>query len=155
MNVKELHSTVLEIREICKAAGAAKMAADLTDLCQIFSSHEQESVEEFLNHLRRLYATESNALRPPVDVDAEIVDRFVKLLRAVGNNQFEFDRVIEELRTDRSVGLGEANAIQHGYIGGREAWPTRKAAFDAIKKSFDRSRYQDAVLEDIKDVTPW
>ena len=47
------------------------------------------------------------------------------------------------------------NRIQHLYIGGRKAWSTRKAALDAISESFNYNRYQSAVLEDIKKVTPW
>ncbi|MEQ8823776.1 MAG: hypothetical protein RIC14_05325 [Filomicrobium sp.] len=157
MNVKELREAIGEIQDICEAAGAAKAAADLDELTQIFDGHEDQSVSEFLAHLRSLYAPvdAGQASSKTNDADVSVVEGYVARLKEVGTDRQAFERIFQVLTTDPQVRKAEANAIQHSYIGGREAWPTKKAALKAIEKWFFGSRYQDAVLEDIKKVTPW
>ena len=157
MNVKELREAIGEIQDICEAAGAAKAAADLDELTQMFDGHEDQPVEDFLAHLRSLYAPASSGQSASKndDADSSVVEGYVARLKEAGTDRKAFERIFEVMTSDPQVRKAEANAIQHAYIGGREAWPTKKAALKAVEKWFFGSRYQEAVLEDIKKVTPW
>jgi hypothetical protein len=44
--------------------------------------------------------------------------------------------VYVELGAEKRVRAEEMNAIAHGYIKGREKWPSRAAGYQAIKKKF-------------------
>ena len=157
MNVKELREAIGEVQEICEAAGAAKAAADLDQLTQIFDGHDDQAVDDFLKHLRSLYAPAAKPTTTAKDApaDCSVVEGYVARLNEAGSDEQAFERLFEIITSDPQVRKAEANAIQHAYIGGREAWSTKKAALKAIQKWFFGSRYQEAVLEDIKKVTPW
>ncbi len=156
MNVRELRETIGEIQEICLAAGAGKTAADLAQLSQLFDGHEQESIDEFIEQLRAAYLPALQRASPATGpIDAELVSTYVEKLRASEADEGEFAKIFTDLLQDGRVSKAEANAIQHGFIGGREAWPTKKEALKAIEKRAFRNRFQSEVLEDIKKVTPW
>jgi hypothetical protein len=157
MNVKELRDAIGEIQDLCEAAGASKAAADFEQLTGLFDGFEEESVEAFLTHLRSLYVAETEKPMGSKDTaaDASVVESYVSRLKEAGTDKTAFEKLFPVLSADPQVRKAEANAIQHGYIGGREAWATKKAALKAIEKWFYGRRYQEAVLEDIKKVTPW
>lgn len=116
------------------------------------------SVDDFLAEFRQLYVKQPRKLaarKPASPVDEVLVSRYVRRLKEAAEDRAEFNMVFAELKGDKKARKDEINKIQHQYIGGRKAWGTRKAALEAIKDTFNYRRYQGAVLEDIKKVTPW
>ncbi len=158
MNVKELSNVIQQIEGVYADAGVSRAAADLGELLTLFEGHEDMPVDEFLEEFRKLYVKQPRktaAKKPTAPVDEVLVSRYVRRLKEAGKERAPFDQVFAELSADKKARKDEINQIQHLYIGGRKAWGTRKAALDAISETFNYNRYQSAVLEDIKKVTPW
>lgn len=158
MKVKELRSVLADIEGIYAAAGADKAAEDFRQLCSILDGYDDSSVDDFIAEMGSIYAPQPRsgaAKTPATELDRPLVEEFAQRLRAAGLDREAFERVLAELGRDTRVRKGEANAIQHLYIGGREAWPTRKAALEAIEKTFHQRRFQAAAMKDVAKVTPW
>jgi hypothetical protein len=85
---------------------------------------------------------------PPVAVETPLVPPTtegttpVERLKAA-TDRASFDAVHAEIA---GMSKAEVNAIQHEYIGGREAWPTKKAALEAIEKVFRERSYQEVKM---------
>lgn len=155
MQVRELQETLAEIQGVFEDAGARTAASDFEELLSLFNGHEDESVDEFLSALRKLYVRSPPARRPITDLDQAAVKRYAASLAEAGEDSDAVDVVLSELGNDKSVRKSEMNAIQKIYIGGRDAWPTRKAALEAIRSTFQRRQYQRAAMKEIEKVTPW
>jgi hypothetical protein len=142
MNVKELRQALEEAAGILAAAGAKGPSRDLGAFLKLFDGHDDQPVEQFLSDLKvRLDrpAPVPKRERPP---DEQTVERYVQRLRQVGTDKILFDSVFAEISNDRAIRKEEADAVAHKYIGGRESWPTKREALEAIKQWFAHLAYQ-------------
>ena len=157
MYVKELSDIIQQIEGVYADAGASRAAADLGELLSLFEGYEDMPVEDFLEEFRRLYVKQprKSGTKTQTPIDEVLVSRYARRLKDAGNDRAKFNAVFQELNGDRKARKDEVNRIQHLYIGGREAYPTRKAAMDAIAENFNYNRYQSGVLKDIEKATPW
>ena len=156
MQVSELREVLAEIEDILATAGAKKSAEDFSELQQIFQGSEDEDVDRFLDDLRRLYApSKKPKLKLVESIDELVVERYLTLLQKCADDDGDIDQIVDELSSDLAVKKPEANSIQHKFIKGREAWPSKKAAIDAIKKSLIHRRREAEKLARIKSTTPW
>lgn len=80
----------------------------------------------------------------------ETVRLYVNRLNDAGGSRDEFDRIMVELRSDKSVGVPEAVAIARMY--GYRVAKTKKAALDAISKKFGDLTRTSALIEIAKKV---
>lgn len=137
MKVAELRTILEEVQAIHKASGSNKPAKDFADFISLLDGYEDQSVSEFLATLGTLLKTASgkgaNNDKLP---DVQLVAFFVERLRNAGTDEDKFEPVHAELGADKRVRIQEMNAIAHGYIQGREKWPSRAAGYQAIKKKF-------------------
>jgi hypothetical protein len=87
------------------------------------------------------------ARRPTRDRKATItgVDEVVEALKAAGTDRATFNAALASV----SGRLAKVNAIQHGYIGGREGWPSKRAALQAIEETFRERAYQAVKLTQV------
>lgn len=153
MKVKELKSAITDIQLIFEEAGAKSAAADFAELTMVFDGHENDDVEEFLSELRALYVKDE--LPRSGVVNDLAAKRYVNRLNDAAGDAEQFAAVLQELASDRAVRKTEMNIIQKAYIGGRDTWPTRKEALNAIQKTFDRRQYTRAALRSVEKATPW
>jgi len=68
-------------------------------------------------------------------------------LNAAGTDRAAFDAVIADIA---KLSKAEVNTIQKAYIGGRDAWPTKRAALDALEMEFRERAYQEVKLQQVK-----
>ncbi len=156
MKVAELREILAEVEAIFVASGAKRTAEDFKELQQIFEGSDDEQVDEFLEHLRKLYApTKKPRLRLVEASNDLLVEKYIKRLQQCSNDSSAVDKIISDLKSDGAVKKAEANAIQYRLIKGREAWPSKKAAIEAIQKSFAHRRREADQLKRIKTTTPW
>ena len=136
MKVAELRTILEEVQAIYEASGSDKPAKDFADFIELLGGYEQQSVDEFLTALSALLKSESGKGTPDKLPDTELVASFTERLSSAGTDQDKFEPVYAELGAANQVRIEEMNAIAHGYIKGREKWPTRAAGYQAIKKKF-------------------
>lgn len=77
--------------------------------------------------------TVTNALKPSHDA----------IIEALKGNPGSAQNALQTLGR---MPKDEVNAIQRAFIGGREAWPTKKSALDAISKHLKERAYQDVKM---------
>jgi len=137
MKVDELRTVLEEVQAIYESSGSDKAANDFAEFLGLLDGYEDQRVDEFLAALEELLKPASgkgaNKQAPP---DAALVASFIERLRSAGTDEARFEPVYAELGADRRVRIGEMNAIAHGYIQGREKWPSKSAGYQAIKKKF-------------------
>ncbi len=154
MQVKDLQAVIEQIQLVFEDAGAKSAASDFAELQTLFEGCEDQSVDAFIADLRRLYV-KAPAKTPQGAVNEVVVKRHTKALAEAGEDKSTFEAAVKALDADKAVRKSEMNAIQKAYIGGRDAWPTRKAALDAITDTFARRAYQREAMKGIEKVTPW
>lgn len=157
MKVADLRNVLGEIEDIYAAAGAKGPADDLAELINLFDGPEDAEVSAVLEELRSLYdAPKPDAdATEPSDLNAAVVERHLARLASLPDDGSQDADTVNRLRDDKAVGKAEANAIQAAFIGGRAAWPSRKAAIDAIERTVAGRRRNAAIMDHIKTVTPW
>ena len=156
MKVAELKMILAEIEEIYEVGGARKVAEDFAELQRLFEGAEEQDVDSFLDQLRKLYLPNRQPrLRVVEAIDELVVERYGKRLVELDSSGCEDQEIIRELTKDKAVRKSEANAIQHRFIQGRETWPSRKAAIEAIAKTLAHRRREAQQLGRIKGMTPW
>ena len=156
MKVDELKKILAEIEEIYAEGGAKKAAEDFAELQTVFEGYEDTSVSDFVDQLRSLYAPKKKAnLRLVEQIDELVVERYLKRLSSLDKSGCDDEELINSLLADSSVKKAEANLIQHRFLGGRERWPSKKSAVDAIRKRLAHRLREAHQLNRIKDVTPW
>jgi hypothetical protein len=74
------------------------------------------------------------------------VERYIEDLREATHSFDSFLPVFKSLKADKAIGKEEMDRIAHGYIGGRLAYKSRKAALDAIFDRFEERVYQASKL---------
>ncbi|MGE0852649.1 MAG: hypothetical protein AB7O44_23980 [Hyphomicrobiaceae bacterium] len=137
MKVAELRTILEEVKAIYEASGSDKPAKDFAEFIELLGGHEHQTVDEFLAALSALPSTASGKGTSGDKLpDAELVASFIERLTSAGTDQAQFDAVYVELGAEKRVRAEEMNAIAHGYIKGREKWPSRAAGYQAIKKKF-------------------
>ena len=154
MNVKELREVLEEAEGILTAAGAKGPSKDFRTFLELFKGHDDRPITEFLAELRERL---SDRPRPP-DVqpngpDEGVVAHYVQQLHEAGIAQHLFDRLFTELSNDRRVGKAEADAIAHRYTGGRDQWPKKSEALNAIEQWFTHAAYQAVKMKRVDKAT--
>lgn len=135
MKVAELRTVLEEVRAIYEASGSDKAAGDFSEFIGLLDGYEQQSVEDFLVALSNLLKTTTGSGEGKI-AEAGTAASFIERLENAETNETEFKQVYAELGADKRVRAEEMNAIAHGYIKGRDKWPSRSAAYQAIKKKF-------------------
>ena len=137
MKTKKLLDTIDDLSSVVEAAGAKKAAAGLRSLKALFSSSKaDQEASDVLSDLRAL-----------MDEGTVVVsDSYLKRLSDAGTDQAAFNAAYGELQNDKRVDKSSANMIAHQYTKGRRAWPSRKAALEAIRKKFVERAYQEGKM---------
>lgn len=154
MKVRDLKGTIDQIEAIFEEAGAKAAAADFAELRLLFEGHEDESVDDFVRSLRELYVKAPRETAKPAEASNQ-VQSYVEKLKSFENNDDAFMELTEQLKADKSIGKDDMNEIQRLYVGGREAWPSRQAAWESIVKTFTWRKYQKAAISNIESANPW
>jgi hypothetical protein len=156
MKVAELRTVLEEVQAIYESSGSDKAANDFAEFLGLLDGYEEHSVDEFLAALGELLKPPSgkgtNKQAPP---DAELVASFIERLRSAGTDEVRFGLVYAELGADKGVRIAEMNAIAHGYIQGREKWPSKAAGYQAIKKKFVERADRESRERVINKVPRW
>ncbi|MEO1650872.1 MAG: hypothetical protein AAFR60_07805 [Pseudomonadota bacterium] len=159
MKVSELKAIIDEVEELLAAAAATKPAEDFAALSELLSEAEDLSVDEFLAELRAAYAPKprKSANDNAPGVNDVIVRKYTERLSSMKGVQDEgaVGALIDDLRGDKRVSKADANAIQHRFIGGREAWPSKKAAVDAIVDHLRFVQNEAARIDRDRSFRPW
>jgi hypothetical protein len=146
MTVSKLRRVLADLGSILTAAGSTKPTEDVARLAELMVGREQQPVEEFLEELRRDIAPLSSG---------EIVAVHIARLRDAGTDEVSFRHALQMLASDRAVKKAQADRVAHGYIGGREKWPTRTAAVKAIEKEFELRLYDTSKMKEVARSRPW
>lgn len=156
MKVGQFKEVLSEIESIFAAGGAKKTADDFRELQGIFDGSDGEDLDQFLAELRRLYTPSKKPVLKLVEkLDELLVHRYVQRLQRSDVFDPSIDKAIEELALDSAVKKAEANAVQHRVLKGRETWPSKKAAVEAIRKALAHRRREADQLKRIQTTTPW
>jgi hypothetical protein len=83
------------------------------------------------------------------------INGYIEELRAGLTDKARFDGIIARLEKDKLIGKLDMDHIAHGVTQGREKWPSRKAALEAIKLRFVERAYQDAKLRNTEKAKVW
>lgn len=135
MKVAELRTILEEVRAIYEASGSDKAAGDFSEFIELLEGYERQNVEEFLATLSHLLKTRTGSGEGKI-AEASIVASFIDRFEKAATDETQFKQIYVELGADKRVRTEEMNAIAHGYIKGRDKWPSRSAAYQAIKKKF-------------------
>jgi hypothetical protein len=155
MKVKELRDVLEEAESILSAAGAKVPSKDFRIFVDLFKGHDDRPVADFLAELRgRLNGRQPQPKYQPKAVDEMVVTHYVKRLRDSGTDQYAFEGIQADLSNDSRVGKSEADAIAHLYTGGREKWPSKSEAMNAIADWFTHEAYQAVKMKRVDKATP-
>ena len=110
--------------------------SEIQSLRNLFVHSEDRPVSEALNDLRQVLD----------DQKASLQAKYVKRLRDAGTDETAFNSVMRDLEKEKHLDKEMTSAIAHAYTDGRKEWPTPKAAFKAIRKTFDQRAYQESKL---------
>ena len=146
MNVGKLRQVLMDVGAIFSAAGASKQVADLERIAALMKGRENQPVNQFLDELQTDLA--------PLSTAAIIAAHVASLLKA-GTDELAFRTAYDSVTRDAAVKKSEADHIAHGYIGGREKWPNKKAAIEAIEKEFVARRYDASKMKEVARSRPW
>lgn len=156
MKIAELKSVLEEIEAIYLAGGAKKAAEDFGDISRLFDDTELSDVDDFIAELKQLYVAPAKPkLRLVETVDELLVERYLKKLNSLDQSGDGDQALLEELASDSAVNKAEVNLIQYRFLQGRERWPSKKAALQAISKRLAHRRREAEQLKRIDDMTPW
>ena len=157
MNAGELVAALKDLRLVLIDAGAKSAAQDVDSLLKLFVSHEDEPLEEFLAGLSETLASGGGKRKPIQGASANerVVADHLAALEGVGLNRSAFEAQLDALGRDKSAGKPELDRIAHGYIGGRQTWPSRKAALAAIETRFNERAYQSSKMKHLEKFRPW
>lgn len=156
MKVAELRTVLEEVQAIYEASDSDKPAKGFAEFIELLNGYEHQTVDEFLAALSTLLKTASGK-GGSVDkvLGAELVASFIERLTTAGTDQAKFDVVYAELGPEKQVRTEEMNAIAHAYIKGRDKWPSRAAAYQAIKKKFVERADRESRVGIINKVRRW
>jgi hypothetical protein len=156
MKVEELRAVLEDVQAIYESSGSGKPAKDFEEFIGLLDGYENQSVDEFLTALTALLKPGSRTGAPGGKIpDAQVTAEFVERLAKAGTDDAQFEPLYAELGADRRVRAEEMNAIAHGYIKGREKWPSRAAAYQAIKKKFVERADRESREAIINKVSRW
>jgi hypothetical protein len=118
--------------------GTASKASgnEVRALKNLFDPGEGRPISEALDDLRQVLQSQRTAVQA----------KYIERLRGAGTDETAFNTVMRELEKEKHLDKEMASAIAHGYTDGRKEWPTAKAAFKAIRKTFDQRAYQESKL---------
>lgn len=156
MKTGELKSALEDLGAVLTEAGAKAAAQDVDSLVKLLESHEHKSVDEFLEELcqsLRGPGKKGAGVAPAAD-EAVVVDHVDKL-KGAGLDRAAFEAQLKALKADKRVGKPELDRIAHDFIGGRDTWPSRKAALDAIQTRFNERAYQASKMKHLEKFRPW
>ena len=146
MRVSKLRRVLADLGSILTAAGSTKPAEDVARLAELMVGRDHQPVEEFLEELR-------GDIAPPTS--SEIAAAHIARLREAGTDEVSFRHALQMLTSDRAVKKAQADRVAHGYIGGREKWPSRTAALAAIEKEFVSRLYDASKMKEVARSRPW
>lgn len=156
MNTGELKSALADLEIVLTEAGAKAAALDVKSLVRLLETHEHKSVDEFLEELRQsLSAPGKTGAEGSSEADETVVGDHVDRLKGAGLDRAAFEAQLKALKADKRAGKPEIDRIAHAFIGGRDAWPTRKAALDAIQTRFNERAYQASKMKHLEKFRPW
>lgn len=146
MNIGKLRQLLTDVGAVLASAGSTKQAEDLERVAGLMRGREHQPVEQFLDELR------ADVAPPSI---AEVIANHVARLTAAGVDEPSFRPALEALSKDKMIKKIEADRVAHGYIGGREKWPSRAAAIEAIEKEFVSRRYDASKMKEVARSRPW
>jgi hypothetical protein len=146
MNIGKLRQLLVDVGAVLISAGSAKQADDLERVAGLMRGQDHQSVDQFLDQLQ----TDIEPLSP-----AEIIAGHVARLSAAGIDEFGFRQAFDVLSKDKTIKKPEADRVAFGYIGGREKWPSKTSALDAIEKEFIARRYDASKMKEVARSRPW
>lgn len=146
MKVGKLRQLLVDVGAVLSSAGSAKQAEDLERVAELMKGQDHQSIDLFLDELRTDLAPQ-----PP----AEVIAGHVARLSNAGVDEVVFRQAFEILSKDKTIKKSEADHVAHGYIGGREKWPSRAAALLAIEKEFVSRRYDASKMKEVARSRPW
>jgi len=143
MSVSRLREALEDVYSIFDAAGAKSQSKDLRAFLNLLKDHDNESSSEFVARLRNhLTKPKTRSRKAAGAIDQLKIDEYVHKLRDAGIDGTAFEAVMVELRKDKHVRKGEADAIASVYTAGRPSWPKKGDALKAIASAFDERVYQ-------------
>ena len=156
MKVSDLRAILEEVQAIYEASGSGKPAQDFSEFIELLDDHEHQTVDEFLAALGMLLKpTSGKGTSEDKLPDQDLVASFIERLASSGSDESKFNVVYAELGADKQVRTEEMNAIAHGYIKGREKWPSRGAGYQAIRKKFVERADRESRESIINKVRRW
>lgn len=150
MKVSDLKVILQRFQAMFDAAGARRQAADLARLIGALDGYDAVSVDDFVDQMEALLA--EDAPEPANDLS---IRRHVNRLKEAALDRIAFDKAVADLRSDRRVRKAELDKIAFGYIGGRQSYPSKKAALEAIEGKFLERARNAKKKELIDKTTPW
>jgi hypothetical protein len=154
MNVKELREVLAEAEGILTAAGAKGPSKEFRAFLDLLGGRDDQPVAEFLAELRgRLNGSQPASATEANGTDERVVAYYVERLKVADTARHQFDMVYADLSGDRRVGKAEADAIAHRYTGGRDKWPKKSEALEAIKNWFRQGSYQSVKMKQVDKAT--
>lgn len=156
MKTGELKSALADLGAVLTEAGAKAAAQDAHSLVKLLEAHKHKSVDEFLDELRQaLSAPGKKGVGVAPAADETVVGDHVDKLKGAGLDRAAFEAQLKALKADKRAGRAELDRIAHAFIGGRDTWPTRKAALDAIQTRFNERAYQASKMKHLEKFRPW
>jgi hypothetical protein len=146
MNVGKLRQLLMDVGAVLTSAGSAKQAEDLERVAGLMRGQDHQSVDQFLDELR----TDIEPMSP-----AQIIAGHVARLSASGIDELAFRQAFDVLSKDKMIKKLEADRVAFGYIGGREKWPSKASALEAIEKEFVARRYDASKMKEVARSRPW
>lgn len=146
LKVSNLRQVLAEFGSLLTAAGAKKPAEDIGRLVELTVGREDQSTAAFFDELRADIKKQT---------PGELVAKHIAHLQAASTDEVMFQRALRLLADDKSIRKSEANKVAHGYIGGREKWPSRAAALAAIESEFAARCYEARKMKEVARSRPW
>jgi len=143
--LKKLREAITDIANIAEASGGKKAGSDVRLLNDMLAKDDNEPALSAIDELERDIADPAAPLR----------QSYIERLEAAGTDQDAFNQVFDTLKSDRQIKKDDLDKIAHAYVWGRERWPSKKSALEAIERRFIQSAYNESKMRIVDRTRVW
>ncbi len=145
ITLKELRNSLYDVADVAEASGGKNAGRDIRLLNEMLSGDDNASALSAIDELECAIS----------DPTAPLRKSYITLLEAAGTDKNIFDKTFNALKCDRQIKKNDIDHIAHAYIGGREKWPSKKAALEAIERRFIEIAYHESRMKILSKTKVW
>lgn len=138
LTLSDMVQALERLKEAMPGAATKNPKLGVSKTIEFLKKADSDNFEAFISQLEEKKAAAPVRKRAPATPKLDVVDEYVRLLKAADTRNTEFESILAKLKSDRKVRLLELKHITAAYTGATATAKSKAKLFDVIEQVFDQ-----------------